>query len=398
MSDPILAAPTGPLVVTDGAEAHDPAVRLSLVVPTYNESANVAPLLERLLALLDAELPGAYELVVVDDDSPDRTWEVAAGVARKRPEAVKVIRRTGERGLSTAVIRGWQLARGEVLGVIDADLQHPPEVTVKLWAEIARGADLAVASRNVAGGGVSDWSFLRRALSRGAQLLALVVLPGLAGKLSDPMSGFFFVRRAAIAGVTMSPLGYKILLEVVARGRARWIGEVGYVFRERSVGASKVSAGIYLQYLHHLVRLRLGTLPLARFFRFALVGLSGVAVDMGVLYLLSDPTTLGWGLTRSKIIAAELALISNFLLNDAWTFRDMVGEQTGFRHTLHRLLKFNAICGIGILLNVILLNVQFNYLHMNRYVANAIAIGVVTVWNFLLNLKLSWRDTATSRR
>jgi dolichol-phosphate mannosyltransferase len=119
---------------------------------------------------------------------------------------------------------------------------------------------------------------------------------------------------------------------------------------------------------------------------------------MGVLYLLSDPATLGWGLTRSKVIAAELALISNFLLNDAWTFRDMVGERTGMRHKLHRLLKFNAICGIGILLNVILLNVQYNYLGMNRYVANAIAIGLVTFWNFLLNLKLSWRDTEANRR
>src|SRR5215813_7394201 len=121
MSDSILAAPAGPLVIADRGETHDPKIRLSLVVPTYNESANVGPLLERLLALLDGELPGGYELIVVDDDSPDRTWEKAAEVAKGRPEAIKVIRRRGERGLSTAVIRGWQLARGEVLGVIDAD-------------------------------------------------------------------------------------------------------------------------------------------------------------------------------------------------------------------------------------------------------------------------------------
>jgi len=393
MPDTLVPTPTGSLIIS---EAADPAIRLSLVVPTYNESANVGPLLEQLMGLLDGELPGAYELIVVDDDSPDRTWEKAEAVAREHAQ-VRVVRRVGERGLSTAVIRGWQVARGEVLGVIDADLQHPPEVTLKLWAEMVRGADLAVASRNVAGGGVSDWSLIRRLLSRGAQLLALVVLPGVVGKLSDPMSGFFMVRRGAIAGVAMNPLGYKILLEVVARGRIRWIGECGYVFRERTQGESKVSAGLYLQYLHHLVRLRIGTLPLARFFRFALVGLSGVVVDMVVLYLLSDPASLGWGLTRSKIVAAELALISNFLFNDAWTFRDMVGDQTGWRHKLHRLVKFNAVCGIGIVLNVLLLNLQYNVLHMNRYLANGVAIAIVTVWNFLLNLKLSWRDTEAGR-
>jgi dolichol-phosphate mannosyltransferase len=385
----LIATPTGPLVVTADSEA---GVRLSLVVPTYNEARNIGPLLERLLGLLDAELPRAYELIVVDDDSPDRTWEVAAAIAARRPE-VRVVRRAGERGLSTAVIRGWQAARGHILGVIDGDLQHPPETLLKLWAEIERGADLAVASRNASGGGVSDWSPARRVLSRGAQLLALVVLPGVVGRLSDPMSGFFLVRRAALAGVPMSPIGYKILLEVVARGRVPWIGEVGYVFREREIGESKVTARLYLQYLRHLLRLRLGTLPLARFFRFAAVGLSGVLVDMGLLFLLSDPQSLGWGLTRSKIIAAELALISNFLWNDAWTFRDLVGARTGLGSKLRRLIKFNAICGIGIVLNVILLNIQYNWLGMNRYLANAVAIGVVTLWNFFLSLKLSWRDT-----
>jgi dolichol-phosphate mannosyltransferase len=381
--------PKGPLVV---AALADPAIRLSLVVPTYDEAESLPPLLAELTRLLDAELPGAYEIIVVDDDSPDESWAVAEELAAGQPQ-LRVIRRTGERGLATAVIRGWQLARGDVVGVIDADLQHPPDAIIKLWAEMARGADLAIASRNVAGGGVSDWSLLRRVLSRSAQLLALVILPGVVSKLSDPMSGFFLVRRAALAGVALDPLGYKILLEVAARSRVAWVGEVGYVFREREHGASKVSAGVYVDYLRHLVRLRLGSLPLARFFRFALVGVSGVVVDMTMLYLLSDPKTLGWGLTRSKVVAAELALINNFLWNDAWTFRDMVGEGHGLRHKLHRFVKFNAICGIGIVLNVVLLNLQFNLLNMNRYLANAVAIAIVTLWNFLLNMKLSWRDT-----
>src|SRR2546423_3620061 len=150
----------------------------------------------------------------------------------ERWPAVRVMRRRSEKGLSTAVIRGWREARGEVLAVIDADLQHPPEVLIRLWEAMKAGADLAVASRHVDGGGVSDWSALRRALSRGAQLLGLAVLPSVVGRVSDPMSGYFMVRRSAIAGAELSPLGYKILIEVLGRGRIRTISEVGYVFRE----------------------------------------------------------------------------------------------------------------------------------------------------------------------
>jgi len=367
-------------------------VRLSLVIPTFNERHNLPELIAQLTGLLDPELGDDYELIVVDDNSPDRTWELAAELTTKYSK-LRVMRRETERGLSTAVIRGWQIARGDVLAVIDADLQHPPEVTVQLWRAMVKGADLAVGSRHVEGGGVSDWSLLRRMLSRGAQLLGLVLLPGVLGRVSDPMSGYFMIRREAIAGVAMSPLGYKILVEVIGRGRVRWIAEVGYVFRERQEGQSKVTWRVYLDYLRHLVRLRLSAVSTRRFVRFALVGASGVVVDMAFLFLLSDPRALGLGLTRSKAMAAELAIINNFLWNDAWTFRDLVGAQRGTRHKLRRLLKFNAVCGAGLLLNVVLLNLQFNLLHMNRYVANLIAIGAVTVWNYWLNLKLNWRDT-----
>jgi len=376
-----------------GADAAGRRLRLSLVIPTFNERRNLAALVAQLTALLDPELGADYELIVVDDDSPDRTWELGDELCATYPK-LRVMRRETERGLSSAVIRGWQVARGDVLAVIDADLQHPPEVTVQLWREMQKNADLAVASRHVEGGGVSDWSLLRRLLSRGAQLVGLILLPGVLGRVSDPMSGYFMVRREALAGVTLHPLGYKILVEVIGRGRARWIAEVPYVFRERHEGESKVTWRVYLDYLRHLVRLRLSALSTGRFLRFALVGASGVLVDMAVLFLLSDPRALAFGLTRSKLVAAELAIINNFIWNDAWTFRDLVGAQRWMRHKLRRLLKFNAVCGAGLLLNVLLLNIQFNVLDMNRYVANLIAIGAVTIWNYWLNLKLNWRDAA----
>jgi dolichol-phosphate mannosyltransferase len=169
------------------------------------------------------------------------------------------MRRRGERGLSTAVIRGWQVARGEILGVMDADLQHPPSLNLELLRRMAE-ADLAVGSRHAVGGGVSTWSVARRLLSRGAQLLGLLVLPGVLLRVSDPMSGYFQVRRAAIQGVELDPLGYKILVEVIARGRIREIAELGYVFREREQGESKVTWKLYVEYLRHLIRLRLATL------------------------------------------------------------------------------------------------------------------------------------------
>jgi dolichol-phosphate mannosyltransferase len=364
-------------------------ILLSLVIPTYNESKNIPKIINLLSQTLEQAIPNAYELIVVDDNSPDRTWEIAAELIPEYPQ-LRVMRRTEERGLSTAVIRGWQAARGEVLGVIDADLQHPPELLLKLWGEIARGGDLAVASRHVEGGGVSDWSPIRRILSRGAQTLGLIILPEVIGRVSDPMSGYFMVRRSCIAGRTLSPVGYKILIEVVARGRVPWIGEVGYVFQERQEGESKVTSKQYVDYLRHLVRLRFSLGPIARFFRFGLVGFSGVFVDLGIFYLLRSQ---GMGLTSSAAISGELAIINNFLWNDFWTFGDIASRQPGKRQRIKRLIKFNIVCLVGLVLNVLIVNFFFNFLGINEYVAKLIAIAAVTVWNFWLNLKLSWRVT-----
>lgn len=376
-------------------------VSFSLVIPTYNEGKNIRTIVEILSGLLDAAIPGDYELIVVDDNSPDRTWEIAQALMYEYPQ-LRVMRRTGERGLSTAVIRGWQAANGRILGVIDGDLQHPPKVLLQLLTAIEQGADLAAASRHVEGGGVSSWSAVRRFLSRGAQLLGLVILPQVVGRVSDPMSGYFLVRRSAIAGHTLSPVGYKILIEVLGRGDINQIAEVGYVFQERREGESKVTWRQYVDYLHHLLKLRLSRgrigrlrerFPIGRFIRFGVVGFSGVFVDMAVLYLLHDPSTLGWGLTRSKILAAEAAIINNFFWNDAWTFADMSSQQRGWRKRLKRLLKFNIVCLVGLVLNVLLLNVLYNTLGVHYQLANIIAIALVTFWNFWINLKLSWRVT-----
>ncbi|MEL7141106.1 MAG: glycosyltransferase [Cyanobacteria bacterium J06643_4] len=405
MNKSLLIPTTGPLQITSAPETAA-AITLSLVIPTYNESSNVGKIVDQLTQLLDNFIPEKYELILVDDDSPDKTWEVAQSLTDKYPQ-LRVMRREDERGLSSAVIRGWQAAKGQVLGVIDADLQHPPEILLKLLSAILDGADLAVASRHVEGGGVSDWSVVRRILSRGAQVLGLIVCPAVVGRVTDPMSGYFMLRRSAIAGPYMNPVGYKILLEVIGRGDIGDIAEIGYVFQERESGESKVTWKQYIEYLNHLAHLRsqgrLGRLrqkfPTRRFIRYGIVGLSGVLVDMLLLYLLHG-TSIGLGLTTSKLIAAEVAIISNFLWNDVWTFADMVGTQTGWSSRFKRLLKFNAVCLTGLFLDVLLLNIFFNLVFSQGlpYLANLIAIGLVAIWNFWLNLKLSWRTAAVPKQ
>ncbi|MBE9018251.1 glycosyltransferase [Chroococcidiopsidales cyanobacterium LEGE 13417] len=412
----LLPVPTGSLLIPETAPAATSdrdfqtnrgqksySVRFSLIIPTYNEGKNIRAIVSILTNLLDPVLPEDYELIVVDDDSPDRTWEIAQRLMVEYPQ-LRVMRRTTEKGLSTAVVRGWQAANGEVLGVIDGDLQHPPQVLLKLLAAMNDGADLAVASRHIEGGGVSSWSAVRRFLSRGAQLLGLVILPQVVGRVSDPMSGYFMVQRQAIAGAALSPVGYKILIEVLGRGDIKEIAEVGYVFQERREGESKVTWKQYVDYIKHLIGLRVSrgrigrirqkiNFPIGRFIRFGAVGFSGVFVDMAVLYLLHDQSGLGWGLTRSKAIAAEAAIINNFFWNDAWTFSDMSRQQRGWRKRIKRLLKFNIVCLMGLVLNILLLNVLYNTLHVHYQVANLLAIAIVTFWNFWINLKLSWRVT-----
>lgn len=265
MHPPFLPVPTGRLLVT-GVPALPPQrgnIEFSLIIPTYKESQNINAIVEKLTHLLDSKIRDRYELIIVDDNSPDRTWEVALEVSKSYPQ-VKVMRRKEEKGLSTAVIRGWQVARGEILGAIDADLQHPPEALLQLYGKMERGADLAVASRHVEGGGVSEWSLARRILSRGAQLLGLIVLPRVIGRVSDPLSGYFLLRRCAIQGKEMKPTGYKILIEVLGRGNFDRIEEVGYIFQERNEGESKVTIAQYLQYIQHLLRLRFPRLSLTR--------------------------------------------------------------------------------------------------------------------------------------
>ena len=234
---------------------------LSLIVPTYNEAENLPELVNRVRSAMDGY---SFELIVVDDDSPDHTAEVAERLKSECP--IKLVVRNRERGLASAVVTGFRQARGSVLGVLDADLQHPPEHLRSMLMEIHRGADLAVGSRYGPGGREAGRGFAQKSMSRAATLLARIVLSP-ARTTPDPLSGFFLLRRDVVDGVELKPVGYKILLEVLARGKARRVKSLPYEFHQRKRGDSKFGWREQARSLGHILRLAFADFPGVRLFR-----------------------------------------------------------------------------------------------------------------------------------
>lgn len=239
---------TGPIV----REAISCPPTLALVIPTLREARNIQPLMRRVRAALDP-YDRAYEVIVVDDDSGDGIDKIVAELASEDPR-IRLIVRNNERGLAGAVLRGWAGTEAQVLAVMDADLQHPPELLPKLWAELDRGADLVVGSRYACGGCMRGWKVLRQMISRIAIWMTLPVQR--AGiRARDPMSGFFMVRRSCIERVELQKSGFKILLEILARAEIRSVIEVPFTFGRRYAGSSKASARVAVDYVALLIRL-----------------------------------------------------------------------------------------------------------------------------------------------
>ncbi|MBA3912478.1 MAG: polyprenol monophosphomannose synthase [Acidobacteriales bacterium] len=229
------------------------ALKFALVIPTLNEVGNIAPLAERIRGALDPT-GIQYELIFVDDDSQDGTAD-AVRVIAATDSRVRVLVRKGQRGLAGAVIHGWNHTDADLLGVIDADLQHPPETLPALLLAIAEGNDIAVASRYVTATSLGNWSKVRQWISRFSTMATMPLqrTPGV--KVKDPLSGFFIVRRECIEGLDLQPFGFKILLEILVKGRIRRAAEVPFRFAVRHAGKSKADVKVALQYFSLLGKL-----------------------------------------------------------------------------------------------------------------------------------------------
>ena len=297
-------------------------MKLSVISPTFDEAANVRPLLERLTQTLRGI---DYEILIVDDNSPDLTWFVAEQVAR-HDSRVRVLRRLQNPGLGVAVIDGFNAAQGDAVACIDAELQHDPSILPKMLEELGRGSDVVVGSRYVAGGGIEDWNWLRRAESRIATRLAEIFL---GANLKDPMSGYFLMWRKDFARVQvqLNGKGFKILLEILAKLHPANITEVPYTFRPRTSGKSKLSSKVVLQYLGQLCLLSKAGLCSNRFLKFAVVGSIGVVLNLLIITLVIKLTNVrGW---QASAVASLTANLNNYILNNYWTFSDRLHKGWG---------------------------------------------------------------------
>jgi len=374
------------------------APAVTVVTPTFNEAPNIAPLLDGLAAAL-AGIP--HEIIVVDDDSPDLTWNEAEQYGVNNP-SVRVIRRFGEHGLSSAVMTGMAAARGDVIAVIDADRQHDEAVLPEMIRIIRDGeADVVVGSRSGDGGSYGDFGPLRRIISFVAAAIARLFLRV---PTNDPMSGFFAVSRSTLSkvGPSINPKGFKILLEFIGRGHDLRVAEVGYRFRNRQAGETKLSPSVIRSYLLAVAELRLGRQVKGQFLLYGLVGIIGFFVNVAVfsLFELIDLGDVDLGFSRpvrwSLLIGIEASIISNFLLNNYFTFWE---RRFRSRQLWWGLALFHVVSLVGVGIHVGI----FQFLQAEgigndvlgttptRLIHEIIGFAAAFVSNYFLNVNYTWR-------
>lgn len=365
--------------------ASNPELSL-IIVPSCNHRDSIISLVERIhKSLSDC----SYELIVVDDNNPEGTFEIAKSLSAKYP--VKMISGTNERGLGSAVVAGFKQANGEVLGVIDADLHHSPEFIPSLIEAVRDGADIAIASRYIKGSGIEGWTFKREIVSIVAKIPANILLSA-ARKIKDPLSGFFLFKKEVIDGAVLRPTSNKILLEVLVRGKAGRVVEVPYTFRER--GKSNLTSKEQINYLKHLSKLAWYDGGLKRFVKFCAVGASGTVVGLGLLALFVQ--VAGLNKTVSVAISYEIAIVNNFLLNESWTFSDR--RTRGQKSFLMRGLKFNLVSLVGGGINLGVFSLAYKIGGVYYILSEVLAIAVAMLWNFFSNVTWTWRTKPERRK
>jgi dolichol-phosphate mannosyltransferase len=354
---------------------------ISIIVPTYNERANIAALVDAVRAAL-GNIP--WEMIVVDDDSPDQTFNEVSKLAREEPR-LRCLRRVGRRGLSSAVIEGAMVANGAVIGVMDADFQHDESILARMYETLVdENADIVVATRYAEGGGIGEWDARRARMSDFATRMACMLV---GNQTSDPMSGFFMVRREVFSSVIydLSQQGYKILLDIISSSHTPLrIAEVPYVFRTRQEGESKISIMVLAQFLFLIIeKLTHGLIP-PRFALFSIVGGFGLLVHLTILNSLK---LAGFDFLGAQLSATGIAMVSNFVMNNEFTYRDRRLTGVSF---VAGLILFCLVCSFGALANVGVAQIAIHQFG-NWSIAGLAGAIMGAVFNFSAATSLVWR-------
>jgi dolichol-phosphate mannosyltransferase len=368
---------------------------LTVIIPTFKEEANIRSIVNEVDAVFQKHsLKG--EILVVDDNSPDATIAIVNEIKATKPN-VNLLVRTADHGLSQSVADGFLHASSEVFVVIDADFSHPPSLIPKMFEEIQAGNDVVIGSRYMEGGGIKKWPLKRRVISLGATFLGRLLFP----EITDPVSGFFAVRKSVVAQARLKPRGYKILLEVLGKGIWEHDKEIPFEFSDRETGISKLKVTTIAEYAQQVLDITLHSFThhesaawreWKKVFKFGMVGLSGIVVNEGLLIGLKEYA--GLLLPVASVIAIEISILSNFILNDLWTFRS--DQKQGVSHRWQRLILFQLVSLGGAAFNFVILNALSSYAGMDYRVANILGILAAFAWNFIANRRFTWIRKRTS--
>lgn len=369
---------------------------LSVILPTYNESQNIATMIDSIAEALPKGMQA--EIIVVDDSSPDGTGDIAESHActlGKKEIQIEVIRRPAKLGLSSAILAGANSACGEVVVVMDSDMSHPPQTIPHMLDEI-RKCDIVVASRYVKGGAVAGWPFKRKIVSKGANKVARYSL-GI--HIKDPMSGFFAFKRHIIKGIKFDAIGYKMLLEILVKARGARVNEIPYTFINRRLGTSKLDSKVAVDYARAVWRLyRYGRAALAerrasvRFIskagRFYTVGATGLLVNFLASFVITLLLPTVWYL-HATIFGILISITSNFIFNKLWTFedRDFAPKKT--------LAQYGLFAGFSAFGALVQLSILFWLIEAQATVypiALVAAVATGSIGNFLMNKKWTFRE------
>jgi dolichol-phosphate mannosyltransferase len=361
---------------------------LTVVVPAYRERENIPTLLEALERALEGR---DWETIVVVDDADDGSEQLVRERAQ-RDARVRCLQRIGRRGLASACVEGMLASSAPYIAVIDADMQHDETLLSRMLRLMSgHDLDLVVGSRYVSGGSIGDWSASRRAMSKFATKLSHLIMQF---DLTDPMSGFFMVRRRFLERVVrrLYGRGFKILLDLIAAARSEVrISEVPYRMRSRQRGESKLGLRVMAEFFVLLLYHLFGRLLPARFFLFCAVGVTGVGVHLAVLTAVFQAS--GGQFLASQALATLAAMTSNFFLNNAFTYAD---QRVRGRQVWRALVSFYLACGIGSIVNLAV--AEWLYLHSGTYwLAGIVGALTAAFWNFFTTASFTWGAAARSR-